>query len=553
MRKLKHIYILVLPALILSLLCGCQNGKTQKRNQQDMNLEVSLNDTIGNYAEMLVSSEIPIEGFGIVVGLEGSGSAECPPAIRDRVLKFIQQKLKNRNRRAAIEFLEDKDNSVVRVYGVLPSGHMPGQRFDVFVEPFASTQTISLENGRLLECSLYERSRVGIGGARTIALAHGQVYIDMIGGEDPNLLEGVVIGGGIPLEFPQIALGLFEPNFRLASILRNRINERFNEDTATAIGPGVIEIKMPKRYLGKYGKFASLVKTLYIPENRESLNDYLEALAANLSNPDVSIDTETALEAVGRPAIPYLLPFLDSENQEKRFRAARLLLALERNEGIDVLHKFATDPEFKYRVEAVEALALADKDFVRTTVPRFLNDDDFEIRMAAFRILEKINDINVSMTTIGGSFKLSNAYSKGKPAVYISRSQRPEVIIFGDVRTGSDVFVRSDDNTIFINSSPQDDSVSLSRKHPSKPNLIGPLKTSAKLEDIIIGLCSKLPADDVYRIGLQVNYSQMTSLVKKMFDMGIIEGELVIGPVARRPSIPSENRPQETEQETLAE
>jgi flagellar basal body P-ring protein FlgI len=536
MQKMKYTYLPVITAFMLVLISGCQTGSTKSGTPENTNLDISLNATVGSYAEMLVNNEVQVEGFGIVAGLGENGSAECPPAIQDSVLKFIQQKLKYKNRRSAIEFLEDKDNSLVRVYGVLPSGYMPGQRFDVFIEPFASTQTVSLENGQLLECNLYERTRVGIGGARVIAVAQGQVYIDLISKTEPNVLEGVVIGGGIPLEFPQIALGLFEPNYRLASVLRNRINERFEENTATARGPGVIEIRMPKKYLGRYEKFAALVQNLYIPQDRDSLNAYLQSLAANLDNGEASVDTETAFEAVGRPAIPYLVPYLGSSDKEKQFRAARLLLALDRNDGIDMLYEFAMDPEFKFRIEAVRALGLADDDFVRTTIPHFLNDPDFEIRMAAFRILERLNDINVSMTAVGGEFTLATAHSKGRPAVYISRSRKPEVIIFGDVRAGDDIFVRSDDNTIFINSTAEDNTVSLSRKHPTRPNLIGPLKTTAKLEDIITGLCSRLPGDKVYKVGLQISYSQMSALVKKMFDTGIIQGELVIGPPAIRPS-----------------
>ena len=52
----------------------------------------SLNpqDTIGSLCQRISTNTIPVRGIGIVAGLAGTGSSECPPAVRQELEKYIQ-------------------------------------------------------------------------------------------------------------------------------------------------------------------------------------------------------------------------------------------------------------------------------------------------------------------------------------------------------------------------------------------------------------------------------------------------------------------------------
>ncbi len=70
---------------------GCAGGKTAKNPKAaDSN---AVNDTIGMYAEIFASDAIPVSGYALVGGLNGTGSSECPPQIRTNLKKYILQRL----------------------------------------------------------------------------------------------------------------------------------------------------------------------------------------------------------------------------------------------------------------------------------------------------------------------------------------------------------------------------------------------------------------------------------------------------------------------------
>jgi len=68
-------------------------------------------------------------------------------------------------------------------------------------------------------------------------------------------------------------------------------------------------------------------------------------------------------------------------------------------------------------------------------------------------------------------------------------------------------------------------------RHPTKPIVIGPLKSSFKLSDIIQILCEEPIREDKQRGGLGISYADMIALLKRMSDKGAIEAEFRVGPL----------------------
>ena len=57
-------------------------NKVVDRSQQAQPYEESVLGTIGTFADVGGMEASAVRGYGLVVGLENRGSADCPPAVR---------------------------------------------------------------------------------------------------------------------------------------------------------------------------------------------------------------------------------------------------------------------------------------------------------------------------------------------------------------------------------------------------------------------------------------------------------------------------------------
>ncbi|HUT47437.1 MAG TPA: hypothetical protein VMX36_14245, partial [Sedimentisphaerales bacterium] len=74
----------LLIAALLTVYCvgGCGGQSQAGRGGQDFASTAGLGATIGSLVKVSAPEPVPVEGLGLVVGLERAGSAECPPQIR---------------------------------------------------------------------------------------------------------------------------------------------------------------------------------------------------------------------------------------------------------------------------------------------------------------------------------------------------------------------------------------------------------------------------------------------------------------------------------------
>jgi hypothetical protein len=93
------------------------------------------------------------------------------------------------------------------------------------------------------------------------------------------------------------------------------------------------------------------------------------------------------------------------------------------------------------------------------------------------------------------------------------------------------LYIESDDGGIIINSQPTDDRISVLRKHPITGGLMGPLKCSTRVADIIKLLGDPpTPKDDKTRPGLGVPYAEIIQLLKNMANKNAVNAAFVAGP-----------------------
>jgi flagellar basal body P-ring protein FlgI len=153
----KHVYLMVaLFAIVLCILQSDGYGKKRKNKKKDQKAEVpqevQLDKTIGDLAEIVAFNPIPVKGIGIVVGLAGTGSAECPPAVRDYLRQYIITQVGDKQLINPDRMINSTDTAVVIVEGYIPAGAVQQQPFDISVKALANTQTTGLIYNRTYIC-----------------------------------------------------------------------------------------------------------------------------------------------------------------------------------------------------------------------------------------------------------------------------------------------------------------------------------------------------------------------------------------------------------------
>ncbi|UCF44151.1 MAG: flagellar basal body P-ring protein FlgI [Planctomycetota bacterium] len=511
-------------------IAGCAG--TVERDRRELAPEIELGTTIGSLAEVFSPDLIAVEGYGLVGGLRATGSGECPPQIRAYLTQYILTQLPKRQ--DVERLINSRDTAVVLLNGLMPTAVSKNQYFDIRVAALPGTQTTSLEGGWLYGAELETARRFGM-TMKALATAEGPVFIDRIDAGKRDEKTGYILGGGRVLDEYKISLALRLPNYRTASLIRDKLNERFGEGTAKAVSPSKIDLKVPAKYRRQKQRFISIIKATYLSETPEITQERISTFVRTLAVGEDKQSSEIALEAIGKESIDKLSALLNLSDEQARLRAARCMLNLGSDTGLDTLRQIAADKNSPYRVEALEVITRgASRNDAAAISRRLLRDDDFDIRLAAYEQLRRLDDITVAQTFVGRNFYLEQITQTEHKSIFASRSGQPRVVLFGaPIRCRKNIFVQSDDGSIIINAPAGQEYVSIIRKHPRRPN-IPPiqLKSSFELGDIIRTLCEEpFKKRDEGQIGLGVSYAEAIALLKKMSDKGAVRAEFRAGPL----------------------
>ncbi|MFQ6036277.1 MAG: flagellar basal body P-ring protein FlgI [Sedimentisphaerales bacterium] len=493
-----------------------------------------LGTTIGSLAEVVMPELVAVEGYGLVGGLNGTGSAECPPQIRTYLRQYILTQLPERKLDVE-KFINSLDTAVVRVEGIIPTAALKHQYFDVRVVALPGTQTISLEDGWLYRAELKAKGTFGI-STRVVANAEGPIFIDKIGTSTPDTRLGYILAGGSVLEEYKVNLVFHKQDYRIASLVRNRLDGRFGYGIAKAVSPSRIELKVPAKYKGQKQRFADIVKAMYLDYGPEITQERIKTFVRKLAVSEDKYESEVALEAIGNESLSKLSILLNSSDEEVRLRAARCMLNLGSDQGLQALREIALDEGSAYRVEALEAITTAARRNDAAAISRkLLRDQDFDMRLAAYEQLRKLGDTAVTQRLVARSFYLEQIAPTKHQAVFVSRSGQPRIVLFGaPIRCRDNIFVQSSDGNITINAPPGQKYVSIIRRHPRRSDVILQVKSSFELADIILTLCEEpLKKDKQARHGLGISYADMIALLKQVCDKGAVAAEFRAGPLPK--------------------
>ena len=209
------------------------------------------------------ASPLPLSGYGIVVGLAGTGDKKGAD--------FTQVSLANMMTRMGVKVDKDslklKNAAAVMITAALPPFAKRGTRLDITLSSIGNAK--SLAGGTLLLSPL----RTIDGEVR--ALAQGALAIGGAGDakSKKNHLLVARISGGATVEREKetgfnhkqrIVLNLHNPDFTTSSRIAHKINGTFGKNTARTLDSGAVQLTMPPYMKGRVTEFISKIENLTV-------------------------------------------------------------------------------------------------------------------------------------------------------------------------------------------------------------------------------------------------------------------------------------------------
>ena len=207
-------------------------------------LPVQAAQALRNLVSVEGVRENPLVGYGLVVGLNGSGDSTQ--------VKYASQSVVNLLKQFGVrmpdgEDAKNKNVAAVMVSAVFPPGYRRGQAIDVTVSSLGDAK--SLRGGTLLLTQLraadndvyaLAQGNLVVGGLSASGKSGSSVTVNTpTGGRIPN---GAMIEREIPSDFatrPQVMLRLRQPHFETATNVVNAINAKYGQIATTADGTSV--------------------------------------------------------------------------------------------------------------------------------------------------------------------------------------------------------------------------------------------------------------------------------------------------------------------------
>ncbi len=517
-----------------------------------------VDETIGSLANVPISA-MKVEGVGLVVGLDNTGSDPPPSAQRAQLI--------NDMRKANVEhpdkWLARPSCSMVIVRAFITNGVAPEDPIDVEIEIPAASGTTSLAGGRLLTTELTPvmNTSAGVKNGKMIAHAGGPVLTGKTG--DPtNLKVGRVLGGArVKAEIPyNLIIKDERRSARTSKLVEDVIKLRFHQSDgldqksmATAKDDRLLILKVPKVYHRNQGRYFQVIQNLCLVDNPGLRAQRMEAWGKALLDPKTSGQAALRLEGLGSNAVPTLKAGLVSTDPQVKFFAAESLAYLSHIEGADVLAETATKrPEF--RSYALKALAAMDQTAGLMRLRTLMSQPDFELRYGAFDALrsfdpsdpflgqvsilqvdepkeEELNDAMAIQINFDPRrrrrpsreepFKLYVVDCEGPPLVHVSRNLRCEVVIFGKGQKMLPPVVLGAGGAVLLNAAEGDERVQVSRiAQDTLDQADSRITCSLEIAEIVRGAA---------RLG--ATYPELVGILANAFNQKNLPGPLVVDAV----------------------
>lgn len=484
--------------IALALLAGCAQEKPKPTARAVKPAVVRdypavLRGTIGTEGTLLKAEPVLVSGYGIVVGLPGTGGGDLDEGLSATMERMIGLMGVGMGSEAMVgtplegkspgQVLRSKDVAVVVVYAAVVPGAPKGTNFDVFVRAASNTPDISLEGGTLWSTELRIGPATQLGGMKTrvIASARGPIFINPFA--EPGVNDGYsrrtgrVLAGGTMTAPLDLELVLDNESYSRARLTAQAINNRFppdlgSEQTARGRNSLLITITVPAAYRERAGEFLELLRHIQIDQSmpQEYARKYSEALK---TDPYLASDLSWCLQALPqKAAIPFIRELYDWPEMAPRLAALRAGAGLNDPLAAPQLKDLSKDAPTALRVDAIRLLGeLTAGPTVDLALREQLNARELAVRVAAYEalvgraelvqlrrwkrfvstlpaaarislpeetalnpgILEITGDTiqGITRRVISNKFIL-DVVPVGEPVIYVTQQGRPRIVLFGE-------------------------------------------------------------------------------------------------------------------------
>jgi flagellar basal body P-ring protein FlgI len=480
---------------------------------------------ISDYAIVSGLNDIEVRGVGLVQNLVGTGFDDVNSIER----AMLYEEMKKMGINDINGLLADKSSAVVNIKGRMRAGIRENELFDVQVSVPAESGVRSLRNGYLIAATLQDMRAIegSVVKGETLAVAEGSIMVsDPLATESNNpsgLKQGIILSGARSKKTRYLFISMkseYESaamTKRIAEVINNRfyVSSGQKKGMAKAKDNVLIVLDVPPTYRNDVHRYVRVVESLAYHETLSQQQRRIERLKSELLVPSKSQNAAFQLEAIGgKVAIDALWSAMSTGDEEVLFHTATSLAYLGDGSASKVLARIVqNNPVF--RIYALNALSLLRNDIdAELALHELLQMPSAETRYGAFRALWQRNpaDRAIRGESLGGQFSYhgiavpvvpvrtnrsistvgwSNELDKepkptSPPMVHLTRTKRPEIVLFGnDIRLNRP-FVLDAGPTIFINGNNVTGEITI-KKFASKPDQLDESRTvnSSNLDDVI--------------------------------------------------------------------
>ena len=454
---------------------GCTGPAIRSQSPEDHLAAETQIRQVGDIASAYGTSWVKVEQVGLVTGLPGTGSD--PPASPNRAALISEMQVRgvpNPN-----QVLSSQNNCMVLIKGFIPPGAQKGDKFDIDVRLPPQSEASSLRNGWLMESRLIEIALMNDGqihDGHVWGHAEGAVLVDptAAGAEDLGLLtHGKIPGGGVVTKARTIGLVIHQDQKSISNSQKigAALNKRFHTFAHGGIKQGIatpktdeyIELAVLPRYKNNLARYMRVVRSVALQESETTRIQRLRLLEQQLLDPVSSSDAALKLEAIGTDAVKTLKKGLESNDLEVRFYAAEALAYLDQPVAAKVLADAARN-EPVFRAWAFTALSAMEDSAAFDALRELLDLSSAEARYGAFRAMSAMNakEPLVRGENLGGQFSYHLLATNAAPMVHVTKSFRPEIVLFGPEQRMRPPFALEAGNKIMLKAE-YGDQVTISR------------------------------------------------------------------------------------------
>jgi hypothetical protein len=425
---------------------------------------------------------VVVRGYGLVVGLNGTGNRDTPAPVRAHMLVEMSRRGFGKESMGfgdlkPEQVLDSLDTAVVIVEAVIPpgavgrrafpGGHVPGTRFDVRVYADPRTETTSLEGGRLYTTELRPGPlQHGGAQARTLGAAGGDIFINPFA--EPRAVErdhvtrttGMILNGGEVIRDMPLKLRLAQPSHVRVSVVQTAINSRFPREpaqpdpTARGESDNSVRITVPPTFRDRPHEFINLLRHTTI---RLTDPDMVAASVRRLllADPSYAAEASWRWRALGTRAVPIIRDLYEYPEELPRLAALRAGAMLDDALVLPHLIELARQDggaSADVRSEAIQLLAgMQANPRINRVLHELVSDDDVDVRLAAYEGLVKRGDPRIKRVRIDRRKFIVDVVESDKPMIYVTQFGEPRVVVFGgDLGIDRPVFAHVWSNRLMV-------------------------------------------------------------------------------------------------------